>query len=276
MCILLNIVENVFFHYTRELKNCIIYNKVYGKEMGALRSFFHCRTEKYRYRSRAAIICIGAFCTEIALISFFVMFFNIFGAPDREIILQMLILAAISIFSGLSLCLIIYEGARTIIRRKSRYTYLDIQLKAVVFSRYSKAFRVLGRKRIYRELFVIPFKELSYIGLYRDEKRIQLKGKIRCYCLDSDNLGYHVRGGDIEMDRWWLNSGGFTETDSLLIDESFGKAEKIVSVLNAAKKRFDELPPPKAYEFKEAEIVKRRKMMKRTLPDSFDFSRSWK
>ena len=241
-----------------------------------MRSFFHCRTEKYHYRSRAAILCIGAFCTEIALISFFVMFFNIFGAPDRDILLQMLILSGVSVFAGLSLCLIIYESTRTIIRRKSRYTYLDIQLKAVVFSRYSKAFRILGSKKIYRELYVIPFKDFSDATVYRDGKRILIKGKIRCYCLDSDNLGYHVKDGNIEMDRWWLNTGGFTVTDALVIGESFGKPEKIVSVLLAAKKRFDELPPPKVYEFKEAEIVKRRKMMKRAMPDSFDFSRTWK
>ena len=67
-----------------------------------MRSFFHCRTEKYHYRSRAAILCIGAFCTEIALISFFVMFFNIFGAPDRDILLQMLILSGVSVFAGTS------------------------------------------------------------------------------------------------------------------------------------------------------------------------------
>ena len=239
-------------------------------------TFFHCHTEKYRYRARAAILCIGAFCTEIALVSFFVMFFNIFGAPDREILLQMLILAGISVFSGLSLCLIIYEGTRTLIRRKSRYTYLDIQLKAIVFSRYSKAFRVLGDKKIYRELYIIPLKQLTSVSLYRDGKRILIKGKIRRYCLDSDNLGYHVKDGNIEMDRWWLNSGGFSESDSLVIDDCFAKAEKLIPVLNAAKKRFDELPPPRVYEFKEAEIVKRRKMMKRAMPESFDFSRTWK
>ena len=238
-------------------------------------SFFHCRTEKYQYRSRAAILCIAAFCTEIALISFFVMFFNIFGAPDRDILLQMLFLAGGSVFSGLSLCLIIYESTRTIIRRKSRYTYLDIQLKAIVFSRYSKAFRVLGNKKIYRELYIIPLKELNSVSVQGDGKKILIKGKMRRYSLDSDNLGYHVKNGDIEMDRWWLNSGGFTETDSLVIDESFGKSEKVVSVLNAAKKRFDELPPPRAYEFKEAEFIRRRKMQ-RVLPDSFDFSRTWR
>ena len=243
-----------------------------GSEL--LRSYFHCQTNKYRRRSSAVIVCTAAFFAEIALISFFVLFFNMFSAPDSDIMLQMTVTAGASLFIGLALCLAVYEINLRIIRRKSRYTYLDIQLKAIVYSRYSGDFRILGHKKVYRELYIIPLKEFKAAEYCKNGKNILIKGKIRHYSLESDNLGYHIRNGDIEMDKWWLNHGGFSEEESVVITDRFGETGRIISVIEAAKKRFDSLPPPKAYQFKEADFIRKRPKP-RVLPDSFDFSRTW-
>ena len=93
--------------------------------------------------------------------------------------------------------------------------------------------------------------------------------------MDSDFLGYHVRGGDCEFDRMWLNEGCFEELDEAVIPASFGKPERLCKALAEAKKRFDEIPPPRRYVFREADFVRRRPK-KRVLPDDMDFSRSWK
>ncbi|MBP5605640.1 MAG: hypothetical protein J6X60_08875, partial [Ruminiclostridium sp.] len=93
--------------------------------------------------------------------------------------------------------------------------------------------------------------------------------------MESDHLGYHTKNGDICFDNIWLNAGSFEELDGAELPARFGSPARICGALTKAKKRFDELPRPKKYEFREADFIRRRPR-KRLLPDNPDFSRKWK
>lgn len=240
----------------------------------ALRTYYHCNITGYKKRERAIIVLSASFFSEIAVVCFFVLFFNLFGAPDRTLIIRMLAAAAGSILIGLVICFAASEICRIKTRRASRYTYLDFQLKAAVFSRYSAAYRVCGEKLIFRELYLIPFKDFLGAEACSDGKRLIVRGKIRRYFADSDSLGYHVREGEIEFDRWWLNHGSYEELSELIIPNYFGNPARLAAAFRKAKDNFDHIPPPKEYKFKEADFIRRRPKP-RTLPDSLDFRRDW-
>lgn len=243
-----------------------------------MRSYFHCSTAKLRRRRTAALILIGSVCAESAVIAFVVMFFGLFGADgsvDHSLSRTMLVTAAAFVVAGLALC---FSAAVSYDRRSarhSRYTYLDLQLKAAVISVYSGEMEVFGEKAVFRELYLIPFKDLISAEPSRNGKKLEIRGKIRRYGMESEFLGYHVRNGDIEFDRMWLNYGAFVTLDRAEIPAYFGSPVKICAAILEAKKRFDEIPKPKKHEFRESDRVRRRPRP-RSLPDDMSFSRNWK
>lgn len=240
-----------------------------------MRSFFHCRTGRMRRRGTAAIVLAASFCAETALIAFFVFFLTLFGSRDEVLMRMMLITAASAVIAGVIVCLIAEEITHRHISRSSRYTYLDIQQKAVVYSRYADEYRIQGQKCIFREIYLIPFRDFASAETAENGRKLIITGKIRHFRTYSDSLGYHVRDGEIVFDRWWLNYGGFDETEHLMLNDCFGRPEAICGALKKAKERFDAIPPPKKYEFHEADFIRRRPKP-RLMPETLNYKREWK
>lgn len=224
-------------------------------------------------------VLVGSACAETAVIAFVVMFFGIFGTlgggASPETSGAMLAVAGIVISAGLAVCYLSAFAARRKIAMNSRYTFLDIQQKFFVISLYDKEFGDPGEKEIYRMLYLVPFSGFDSAEPSRGGKKLVIKGKIKLYGLPSDSLGYHIRGGDIEFDRWWLNSGGYEEHDAVELPALFGDPAKICRALAEAKKAFDEIPRPVRREFREADHIRLRPKP-RVMPESLDFSRRWK
>lgn len=242
-----------------------------------MRSYFHCLTAHFMRRRNVLLVLVGSVCAETAVIAFVVMFFCLFGTEGErnfELTANMTATAGLSTAAGLGVCFAAAAGAEKRRARHSRYTYLDIQQKFAVFSRYDGEMRIQGRNAVFRELYVIPFKELESVAPAQGGK-LAVIGKIRRYGMDSDFLGYHVKNGDIDFDRPWLNVGAFTELPGAVLPCPFGDPAKICEALTEAKKRFDELPKPKKHEFREADFIRRRPV-KRVMPDIPDYSRRWK
>ena len=243
-----------------------------------MRSYFHCSTVKFRRRRSVVLVLTGAVCAEAAVTAFIVMFFGLFGTEgvrSDDLTRDMLIIAAAFVVAGLAVCFISSAAADRKAARHSRYTYLDIQLKAAVISVYSGEMTILGKNAVFRELYLIPFRDFGSAAPSADGKKLVIRGKLRRYGMESDFLGYHVRGGDIEFDRMWLNVGSYRELDEAEFPPYFGSPARIGAALSEAKKRFDELPKPKKHEFHEAAFIRRRPI-RRLLPDDPDFSRTWK
>lgn len=240
-----------------------------------MRSYFHCQTFRFARRKAVWLTLTGSVFAEAAFISFIILFFGMFGSENSSPSPVLLYAAAGSVTAGLALCLLTAFSADRKTARHSRYTYADIQLKFAAVSLYAGEMRINGFNTIFRELYVIPFG--SFVSAAPDEngKKIIIRGKIRRYFMDSDFLGYHIRGGDCEFDSMLLNASGFEEMNEVVIPACFGKPERLCKSLTEAKKRFDEIPPPRKHVFREADFVRRRPK-KRAMPDDFDFSRSWK
>lgn len=241
----------------------------------SVRSYFHCHTSRYARRKAVWLTLVGSVCAEAAVISFIILFFGIFGSENPTPAPELLIASAAFVTGGLAVCLLAAYSADKKTLRHSRYTYADIQLKFAAVSRYEGEMRINGSNTIFRDLYIIPFKTFDSAVPTEDGRKIVIRGKIRKYSMDSDFLGYHVRGGDVEFDKMWLNAGGFEEIGEAVIPAVFGKPERLCKALAEAKERFDEIPAPRKYVFKEADFIRRRPK-KRVMPEDLDYSRSWK
>lgn len=239
-----------------------------------MRWFYHFSPLKMRKKARNIMLITACFCAEICVAAFIVLIFNFLTARNYDVIMQMLVIVCAAILTGMLVCF----GTAMItwhkINRRSRYTYVDIQLKTAVYSSYAGEYRVLGEKRIIRDIYYIPFSALSEAKVSKNGKYAIITGKIRHYCMNSYNLGYHVKDGEILFDRELLNESGFESLGEVRIPAIFGNPVNLCKSFEEGKSRFEEIPAPKPYQFKEADFIRRR-AKPRVMPEDFNYSRKW-
>ena len=238
------------------------------------RTYFHFIPNREKLRLKKLLLCTAGFCAEICVAAFFVLIFNFITACNYDVIFRVMLVICGVILLGMTICFTASELCYKKIRRKSRYTYLDIQLKFIVFSSYGGEYTSGGRKIIVRDLYYIPIKELKSAEPEKKGKGVILTGNFRHYCMNSENLGYHVKDGEAVFDREWLNIGGFEAVGAVRIPPVFGKTERLIESIEFSRKRFAEIPAPKPYVFKEADFIRRR-AKPRYLPENFRFDRRW-
>lgn len=239
-----------------------------------MREYFHFMPKRIQARTRKMLIFTAVLCGEMCVAAFFVLIFNILTAFNLDVIIRMIITISGIILAGMGICFAMAAVSHRKVRRGSRYTYLDIQLKALVFSAYGGEYRIQGEKVITRDIYYVPFSGLKSIEPEKNGKGIVLTGKIRHYSMNSEFLGYHISDGDIVFDRQWLSIGGFEEVTEVHIPDVFGKNERIIQAVKSAYKRFVETPKPKPYVFREADFIRRR-AKPRIMPEDFGYSRKW-
>lgn len=239
-----------------------------------MRWFYHFSPVRLRKIARRTILITACFCAEICIAAFFVLFLNFLTARNYDVILQMLIIICAAILAGMLICFGTAMAVWHMISRRSRYTYVDIQPKTVVYSSYAGEYRVSGELVIIRDIYYIPFESLKDVRIEKNRRGIILSGKIRHYCMNSENLGYHIKDGEIIFDRMLLNESGFEDRENLRIPAVFGKPERLKKSLEEGRNRFEEIPAPKPYVFKEADFIRRR-AKPRAMPEDFNYSRKW-
>ncbi len=217
----------------------------------------------------AAILCV-----EICVAAFIVLIFNFATARNYDVIIQMLAVICGVILSGMLFCLVVSETSHKKIRMGSRYTYVDIQRKAVIFSAYGGDYRMNRERMVMRELYYMPFSDFKSLEKDKSGKHIVVSGNFRRYIMNSDNLGYHIKDGDVDFDRRWLNIGGFEEVQTVRIPSVFGKRDSLYESIKGAYAKFLAEPKPKPYVFKEADFIRRRSKP-RVMPEEFGYSRKW-
>lgn len=239
-----------------------------------MRDFYHFLPLKLRKIIRRTVMITACFCAEICIAAFIVLIFNFLTARNSHVIFYMLATISVTILAGMLVCFFTEMLVSRKIRRCSRYTYVDIQLKTVIFSSYAGEYRVSGEKVIIRDVYYIPFSSLTDVQVAKNKKAVVITGKIRHYCMNSDNLGYHVMDGAVVFDRELLNESGFEAIETLRIPALFGNPEKLCRSISEGKERFEEIPAPKPYVFKEADFIRRR-AKPRVMPEDFNYSRKW-
>lgn len=237
-----------------------------------MRSYFHFSPEHIRRRTAKILIFTAIFCAELCVAAFFVLIFNFLTARNYGVILHVTILICAVILAGMLFCLGYAQLTRKKIRRSSRYTYVDIQQKAAVFCSYGGEYCSGGRRIIVRDLYYIPFEKMK--GIEQGEKFITVTGEIRYFSMNSENLGYHIKDGDVVFDREWLNTGGFEKIRSVKIPLVFGKKDGVYRSLVESYRLYLETPKPRPYVFREADFIRRR-AKPRIMPDDFGYSRKW-
>jgi len=183
----------------------------------------------------------------------------------QEILLHAVIIVCASIFAFTLLIRIILEVAARKTAVHARYTYIEIGLKDIIISLYAGSFAHFGERTVLRTLYVIPLKEFEEAGIV-NRKKLIIKGNIKEYTGNDQRLGYFFKDGTFEFKEAYYESQGFKEFNELVLPALFGRVEtlkQIIDSFNAAKARFNALPPPKPYVFREMEFVKIRKIRKK-------------
>ena len=239
-----------------------------------MQSFFHAYTKKYFLRFRYAAAITVTPLAELSLMSVWTAFFNMKRISEPDFITPLALMVAGSVGAGMILCWIYYELASHYEKRAGKYTYFEIEKKAAVFSRYAGEYVSGGRRTVIRNLYVIPLK--NYQSAYLDEKRkhLILMGEIRCYKGESDALGYHIKDGEPVFNRWWNDEANFTTVGMLKLPMDFEKPGHIAKALHQAKEQFDAIPEKKPYIFREADIVKKRRELKK-IAERMRYERKW-
>jgi len=203
-------------------------------------------------------VLAGAFTAGAAVTVFMLFWFGLIGSEPYPLMWLMPAAAGALITAGLAVCVCSALSVEKKVRMHSRYTFADIQLKFAVLSIYGGIYNIDGENAVWRTIYYIPFSDFVSAQPSANGRKIIVNGRIREYSSDSDHLGYHIRNGSIEFDRMWFEHSGFTELSAAEFPAMFGDPRKLCDALNEAKKRFDELPKPKPYVFREAEHIRRR------------------
>lgn len=239
-----------------------------------MNAFFHAYTKKYNIRCRYATVLTAAPLAEICMMCVWAVLFNLRQAQSGSFLLPLAALCVLCCCAGLLLCWGYRAACDRAVRFNARYTYFDICAKSAVFSKFSGSYFGYGKRTVLRTLYVIPMKTFANAYLDEKKKHLILTGKIRVYSDESEKLGYHVVDGAVELDSWWYNEAGFTELGMLRLPMDFEHPAKIARALYETKIAFDKIPPKKPYVFREADIVKKRRELKRIAEEN-RYLRRW-
>ncbi|MBP1563575.1 MAG: hypothetical protein J6C38_07645 [Oscillospiraceae bacterium] len=244
-----------------------------------MKYFFHAETARYTERLKhmmiltvLSIFAVCIFCTVNIVLNF-----------GSDIVYLLL-----GVIGGLVLLGMIFAFSAVYItekykKRHSKYTYFDFLPKGMVFSEYAGEYVHFGARVIMRRLYYIPFDKLESVS--RDPKtaphNLTFKGEIRCYCQESDRLGYHIsEDGNLEFDSSELNERLFEEMPVLVIRERFGNTKKLEKSVNYYLEQFKNTPEKKPFNISDYVSVQKRRKLHTSNPaleePSVSFSRNWK
>ena len=202
------------------------------------------------------------------------------GAASGLVALMAAVIAG-CVFVGTAAILTGAWFTHKLIRRHSRYTYLDILPDGFVFSLYSGEYINWGEQVIQRKLYFVPFSGVSEISTGGREQPFLLKirGEIRYYFGESDRLGYHVGEDDrLSFDSPELNERGFERLDKLDINGWFGPARKAERSLLYYLEQFRNVPEKKPFDISEHITRRARKRPQTSNPllEAPSYDRNWK
>lgn len=202
---------------------------------------------------------------QICMMIIWVLMFNAKLASEKTIIVFYLAVIGSCVLAGMVLCMIYAAVCEHYIRVNRRYTYFEIFQKAAVFSKYKGSYTVFGEKTLLREVCVIPLKNYDRAYLDERKKHLILIGEIRIYRGESDALGYHVKDGFPVFDKWWYNEAekSYKTAGEIRLPMDFERPGRIAAAMDKAKMEYKKIPPKKEYVFKEADIVRKRRELKK-------------
>ncbi len=239
-------------------------------------TFFHAYTRKYEKRRTAAILLTAAPLAEFCMMIIWTLLFNLKRAVKPDFLLPYLIAVGASIVLGMVMCWLYDAVSRHYIKANRRCTYFEIAPKAAVFSKYKGSYTLFGKKYVQRQVCVIPLEKYEKAYLDEKKKHLILTGEIRIYQGEDSTLGYHIKEGFPLFDKWWYNEAekSYKTVEMIKLPMDFQHPGEIAAALDKAKQDMKNIPPKKQYVFKEADIVRKRKELKK-MAESRRYMRTW-
>ncbi|MCL2019913.1 MAG: hypothetical protein FWG70_09175 [Oscillospiraceae bacterium] len=234
-----------------------------------MRNFFHADTKKYLKRRKYILWLTLLPLFQGSVITALIVIVNLRAFYDRGYHLTAIRAVAAAAAGGTLFFFIVFAVCERLVKRNARYTFIDIGVKALVYSRYDGDMAEGGRCCVMRRLYVVPLSCIGKIGYSEKKNRVYLETepnaniKIREYSDKSERLDYRFSDGFPEFESWWYNRNGFKNRTSLVIPGIFGSAERLTEAIAQTKKDFDALPKPKPYVHKESDFAKRKRAIER-------------
>ncbi len=202
---------------------------------------------------------------QFCMMLIWALMFNLKMVTDKTFLLSYILMIGGCVMTGMVLCIVYAAVCDHYIRVGRHYTYFEILPKAAVFSEYKGSYTVFGEKTILRRVCVIPLKNYDRAYLDERKKHLILLGEIRIYQGESSALGYHVKDGFPVFDKWWYNEAekSYKTAGVVRLPMDFERPGRIAAAMDKAKRDFEKIPPKKEYVFKEADIVRKRRELKR-------------
>lgn len=238
--------------------------------------YFHAYTKKYRKRRNAAILLTVTPLAEFCMMIIWTLMFNLKSVVSPETLISYGAAVGGCIAAGMLLCWIYCIVCDRFVDTGRRYTYFEICAKAAVFSKYRGSYRHFGKRVVLRRVCVIPLKNYEKAFLDERKKHLILTGEIRIYEGEDKRLGYHIKDGFPVFDSWWYNEAekSYKTADMTRLPMDFEHPGQIAFALDKAKREFETAPPKKEYVFKEADIVRKRKELKK-MAESRRYLKYW-
>lgn len=210
-------------------------------------NYFHAYTGQFTKRCKTAVILVDVPLFQLCVICIVDMLLNFRKLGERQFLSVMCGIVLGSVLVGTLFTLVCFYLMQKAVKRHSRYTYFDIEQRVMIFSMYGGEYYSGGKRTINRELYVMPFSEFQSVERDPKKKTVTIKGEIRVYYLPSDDLGYHIKDGNIAFDHWWLDGNNYKVVSELEINNCFERVKLLESSINAAFEDFKQIPPPKPF-----------------------------
>ena len=242
--------------------------------------FFHADTTKYRRRLKGTVITvvvplfgICVFCTVNILLNYSSGAALSLRALMAAVIAGCVLVGTVTVFAA---AYFTYK----LIRRHSRFTYLDILPDGFVFSLYAGEYCRYSQQVILRKLYFVPFSGIKEI--VRDGRNTPLSltvtGEVRYYLCESDRLGYHVdEENHLQFDSAELNTRGFEKLDKLEISGWFGSTKRLERSLNYFLEEYRSIPEKKPFNISEhiPKKQKKRPVTSNPILEAPSYDRKW-
>lgn len=115
------------------------------------------------------------------------------------------------------------------------HTYVEIQNRYLVVSRYYQAIHSDKEMLVYKKLWVIKLSEIEDIYYYK--KNVIVIAPTRLINGQADWLTYRYNNQGINFDNWWYDSNGAKKTGGVEIHDMFANPQRIARTIQTASGR---------------------------------------
>ncbi|MBQ5319848.1 MAG: hypothetical protein J6K17_12205 [Oscillospiraceae bacterium] len=189
-----------------------------------------------KYNRRIFLAALPALSILISLLIVVLIFVIKLGtALPQQMYRTIIYLAYAAIAYGFIVCLIGSVLEDILIRAHREHTYIHIADSVMVVSQHCRTVFRDWKWVHYKKMWVIKLSEVENAECIRNH--ITLTAPARYFNEDSSWLGYTKADEGINFDRWWYDTNGGKNVDSLEITDFYTHGERIVRhILHCANK----------------------------------------